>query len=583
MELVAGKRARLTSRATRAGSWVQRIAAPWVPLVIVLVLAAALIAWAGRGIGFIGDEWGWIYGATHASARWVLMDYNGHLQATTFLTFWALLHAFGMAHIGAFRAVTLVLHLAVVAGVFSLIRPRLGTWTATCGALLVAVLGTGADAFLTALELPIVFATAASVGALVALDRDTRGGDVIACLLLVVALSSFSSAVAFAAGILVELLIRRVRWRRLWVPLLPTALYVAWRLHYASSSNGVHAAGSPFAAIGHAYQAAVGAFAGLIGLQLTSPTLRGRAPWLAGVIEVLLGIAILAVAWSTARRRAGRPRLANLLVAGCVLWLLIALFRGGYHDLYPSRYVYVGAVIVVLMTVELVPRELIAGSRGRALLIAGVAVCAGLNIAWMVVWANHLRSESTTAEAQLAALELSRGTAAASYQPSTSFGTGELTAGEYFASLGKFGPPGSSAISRLRAAPESGREAADQVLVGAGQVALRRGGLSAGGPPRLERALGAEVSIGGSCVVLGPVGRLATAELTPASRGIVLQVAARGGALLEARRFGSRYVAGLGAVTSAEGPATVLTGSGGVGGPWHIRVVANRRIRLCGG
>jgi hypothetical protein len=544
-----------------------------------MLVAVAVIWWAGRGVGFIGDEWGWIWGATHPSANWVLQDYNGHLQATTFLTFWLLLHAAGMAHLGLFRAATLALHLAVVAAVFVLIRRRVGPWLGIGGALLVAVLGTGADAFLTSLEIAIVFATAASLWALVAFDRNTLAGDLLACVLLVIALASFSSAVAFTAGLFVELMTRRDRWRRLWVVAVPALLYLGWRLHWAGSSNDVHGGGSPVHVVVHAYKAATGAFAGLAGIQLNSPTLRAHAPWAQSVASVALALLAGALAWSLARRRVVRPRLANMLVAGVVLWLLIALFRGATGDLYPSRYVYVGAVIALLIVVEALPNELLRDPRWQPLLATGILVSLALNAGWLVVWANHLRDESTTAKAQLAALELSRGVAPPGYVPSTSYGTGAITAGAYFASLERFGPAGPPAIERVRAAPPAARDAADQVLIGAGMVGVTPGTATPSGRLRLQDVSGATASVGRSCVALKPVVRALSADVSSPGPRLVVQIGPGGGALLLARRFGTAFH-GIGDAVRA---ATISMPAAVSVEPWHVRVIANRPVRICGG
>lgn len=552
---------------------------PLLALGVVLLLAAAVVVWAGRGIGFFGDQWGWIHDATHPTLNSVLGSDNGHLVATTHLTFWLLLRLFGIAGVAEFRAVALGLHLAVVTALFVLIRRRLGVWPAAAGALIIAVLGTGADAFVSALCIAILYAIAASLGALIALERDTRRADALACALLIFALASFTTAVAFTAGVFVELLVIR-GWRRLWVPLIPTALYVGWRLHWAASSNGVSGAGSPLDVIAHAYQSATGAFAGLAGVQLDSPTLRADVPWLPTVMAVLVGLLGLTLVAAVARRRRIDPRLANALVAGAVLWLLFGLFRGTHDDLYPSRYVYEGAVIGLLIISSAVPWSWFASRRGRVLLAAGVAVSAALNIGWMVVWTNHLRSESATAEAQLAAVELSRATVPAGYRPSTGYGTGAITAGQYLSSLEKFGPPGVSAVDRLRTASESNREAADRVLVQAGSIRLGSGAAAVSGPPpAIERIVRGSVTVRGSCLVLAPTAALTTADLVAGPSRIVLEPDRRYGAIVLARRFGAAYV-GVGWVSGAETLAASTAGA--PNDPWQIRVIANGPTRLCG-
>ena len=103
------------------------------------------------------------------------------------------------------------------------------------------------------------------------------------------------------------------------------------------------------------------------------------------------------------------PRLSNLLVTGAVLWLLIGLGRGSLDDLFASRYVYQGAIVVILIAVELAPGLAIQRRGALTAVALAVAGTVALNLVWMVVWGNHLRRESATARAQLAALDIARG------------------------------------------------------------------------------------------------------------------------------------------------------------------------------
>ena len=70
------------------------------------------------------------------------------------------------------------------------------------------------------------------IGALLALDRGDRRGDVAAAALLALALASSGLGVVIALGIAVELLVARRRRRAIWIAAAPLGLYAIWWIGY---------------------------------------------------------------------------------------------------------------------------------------------------------------------------------------------------------------------------------------------------------------------------------------------------------------------------------------------------------------
>jgi hypothetical protein len=551
---------------------------PAAVLAVVLLAASALILWAGRGITLIGDEWSWVTTGTQVTAGALLDEYNGHLNALTEATYIVLPRTAGLADYAAYRVVALVLHLVVALLVYALARPRVGAWPAVAAAGLIAVLGTGADAFLHAIEVGILGASAACLAALWNLDRGTRRNDLAACGLLIAGLASFSSAVAFTAGVWAEVLARPDRRRRIWVPAVPTALYLAWRLHWGGSLSGESngSSGGVLHVIAHAWEAASGAVGGLAGLQIFSPTLRAHVPWAGGLTQVLSGVAAVLLAWVVVRRGRLTPRLANLVVAALLLWGLTAVARGSLGDLAASRYVYQGAVIVVLIVVEALA-GLSAPRRVMAAAALAVVVSAGLNLAWMVVWGNHLRDESTTARAQLAALDIAGPRTPPTFRPSATFALSTITARSYFDDVRRFGSSPAYGTAELRRAPEPTREAADGVLARATGLRVTPGRAPAtGSPPEIEGPPFGRVVQRGSCLAMdrGVVGLRAQGR-----RSLLLRAEPGGALLVRARRFGTAYTVGAGGV--GEGSATLTTSHDPGPGAWHVQVISTGPARVC--
>ena len=124
-----------------------------------------------------------------------------------------------------------VLGIALVAGLFfAFAKRRVGALAALAPSVLLLFLGSAHDDTLDPLGITHVYCVAAGLGALLALERDSRRADLAACALLVVSVATFSYGFAFLGGVTVSVLLRGDRWRRAWIVLVPLALYGAWLL-----------------------------------------------------------------------------------------------------------------------------------------------------------------------------------------------------------------------------------------------------------------------------------------------------------------------------------------------------------------
>lgn len=552
-----------------------------------LVLAAILILWAGRGIVFIADEWGWISNGLHVTPDTILQDYYGHLFALTEGIYAVLPASIGLAHYWVFRALALILHLTVALLMFLLARRSVGPWLAVAVAALVAFLGTGADAFVSAINIGLLGAMAACLAALLTLSRRTWRGDAATCGLLVIGLASFTVAVAFTAGVFVEILWQRDRWRRIWVALIPALLYVVWRLNWGGSlsgdigGSGGHGPLDVVDLLRHSFDAATGAIAGLAGLQLENPTLRAHLPWLASAVQVIVALGVGLLIWQVARARRLPARLANVTVAGLGFWFLIALGRGSQGGLYASRYVYAGAILAALIIVEAVAAYGMPSPRVRRLIGVGVVTSIALNIGWMIVLSNHIREESTMVRARLAALDIAGDRAPPDFEPSKEFAFRHITAGSYFAAVQRFDSSPAYTTSQLRRSSEQSRRAADDVLVRALNLRLVPGGAPARGrPPAVERVERGRISERGSCVTLIPEGAAAVADIAPRSpSGVVFENRPGGQPMIGARRFGRRYL--VVAAAPRGRTETLAAPLAGAPDPWHLEIAASDRTLVC--
>jgi hypothetical protein len=425
---------------------------------------------------------------------------------------------------------------------------------------------------LVPLNLGFLAAVAAGLGALLVLERGDRRGDAAACILLILGLASSSAGISFVAAALVEIL--SLRWRRLWVFAVPAGLYGIWLLEYGNP-DAVSGAKGDVAdllrsnlpdAPGYFFNAAAAAFGGLVGLSLD----WGR------LLAVLVGIAL---AVKVARATPFSTRSVGLLAAATTYWGLMALFRAHLDAPADSRYLYLGGILIVLLTVELMPP--IQPSRGvlavAAVVLAGIAVS---SFSVLHDGSRFLQSWSRFVRAELAALEVAGPTTDPGYHPDE-FRAPGIAAGPYFAAVSDWGSPAFAAEDVERLA-EAERQEADAVLVKALGVSVQQLAKAAPGGPRpaVEAAIGGRVGFRSRCVTFVPRIFEASIELTVPAAGIAFTGT---GALVE---VGLRSFAGDYSETSMGSAEPGLPHAVRIpprpGRTWHIRLSTSAPLTACG-
>ena len=170
------------------------------------------------------------------------------------------------------------------------------------------LLGPGWQDLLWPFQIGFLGSTAAGLGSLLLLARRRTGADLGATLCLVAAVFCSGIGVAWVAGVAVELLWQRRDWRRLWIILVPGALFAIWYAANARSQTPVVIPAFTDGAryMGSATAAAVGAIIGRNGSV-------GDA--------VAIALAILVVI-ALVRGRGRANRLAMAVTGGIAFWLL---------------------------------------------------------------------------------------------------------------------------------------------------------------------------------------------------------------------------------------------------------------------
>ncbi len=464
--------------------------------------AVALLYW-GRDQTIRGDELG--YAARLASQPFdqALLDSppNKYFIALPLLVYHGLFDVFGLAADLPSRLVVTALVLLCAGLFFVLARRRVGDLLAVPPTVLLLFFGAGWDTVITPGRMPSLIAVAAGLGALIALEKRDRRGDIVAALLLTASVASHPVGLSFlaAAGVLVVLRPWPQPWRRAWVLAVPAAVFGAWWLFFRAPSTDpvfstraidvVHFAADSWTSI----TATVFGLAGI----LDEPSFDQTIAQIAAAALFASLVVVLVV------RRGRVP--ASFWAALTALVVLVASTRlspsGFLRSPEEIRYLYPEAVLFLLLLVELAG---VARVRGwAALALTGVLV---LGLAYNV---DRLRDGGATARldsqralAQYTVYEMAGSRLREDFKPSEF----AASAGEYADASGRYGSV-TEPIAEIAATPPLVREAADDALAGSFGLALRPAqGLGSAEPraPRVVQELGGTVVRDQGCLRLRP-------------------------------------------------------------------------------
>jgi hypothetical protein len=372
---------------------------------LLLVGSTALIFQLQSNMTFIYDDWAFLLYRRGGGAGTYFDPHNQHLVAAPIAIYKLLLSAFGMGSARPFQAVSDLSLLVSGTLLFLYIRRRVGDVLAILGTSLILFYGAAWQDLLWSFQLSLTASVAAGLGALLALDRDDRTGDLLAAALLCISTLFSEVGIAFALGAIVDLALRDRPWvARLYVVAAPLLLYAAWYAgwgHQADTSFSLrNVASSP----GYLLDAASQAIAALLGL---ATPFTGEATELVGlewghvILVLIAGLGIL-------RAVRGEPVSRGLWLAlaiAAAFWFLAAFNTNLLRPPNGPRLLYPSGVLVILIAAELL--------RGvqfspRALLVAVAVTIGAIGSNLAALWDGHENwySASGAERADLAALQI---------------------------------------------------------------------------------------------------------------------------------------------------------------------------------
>jgi hypothetical protein len=554
----------------------------WIALAILLAAAGARFYHLTRGTTFFFDEWSWVIGRRGDDLATFLRTYNGHFSLIPIVIYRLLFITVGLAHYGPYRAAVIATHLLCVLLVFVYAQRRVGSYLALCAAALILFLGAAWDDILWPFQLAWLLSLATGVGALLMLDRRDRLGDAIASVLLAVSLASSGIGIVVALGLVVEVVWGRRRMRDTWIVAGPLALYGLWWLGYQHTGPTGRISLVPHF-IANLSAATVGGLAGR-----AANAVSGQAGTLLAWGRPLLLLAIAVLIWRLIRLRHVPVRGLTLLTMLVSFWILTALTRAlpalGLSQAVASRYLYVGGLLVVLLTVEL--------ARGAPIAWAGKLVVGAAVVAAVVSGLNHfnsaaayLRTAGAETRADLGALEIARPLVKPDYLLRHLPGSPlvAVQAGPVLAAMKTLGSPAATP-SEIATGPPLARRVADQELIGIHEITLQPapGRVRLGTRLVLGGGAAAAPATRGGCMTLrqevGARAQLGEPQVKVPAGGLLL-VARGGPATVAVRRFGEVFEP-VGTVSPST-RATLEITRDLASQPWWMSVVPHARVAVC--
>ena len=522
-----------------------------------LLSGGLLLHWLGR-LTFWRDEWDFLLHRRSWSLSTFLDPFVEHLVAASILIYKVLVSTFGMDSGRPFQIAAVVLFLLSVGTLFAYVRRRIGEWLALAAILPILFLGPSWDDLLFPFQMALFGSVAAGIGALLAMERRSRGGDIAAAALLLLSLLFSDLGIPFVAAATVLVAFDRERWGRAFVVVVPTALWLVW---YAGWGHNVHTfisvhnlANLPSYVL-DGLASSLAAWTGLaVGQNQPSPLDWGRP---------LLVLAVGVAAWRLYRLRRPPASVLAALVLLLGFWSLTALNANPLAPPSAGRYQYIGITFIAIAAAELLRGVRVSRGATAAILLVALAAAVG-NASLLRDEARGLARIAQQERGGLAALELARARVDPGFkltqQNSGVDYLGELDAGSYFSAVDAYGSPAYSA-RELPGAPVAARTSADMVSAAALGI-----GLAPAGPVEP-----------GSCVT-AKRGAAPTVASVPLN-GIVLR--ANGpGTSVRLQRYASAFPVALGTLP-ARSPRRLAIPADGSSRPWSVQLTGGGPVTAC--
>lgn len=330
-----------------------------------------------RGTTFSNDELIWVINAPNFGWGNAFDPQNGHLLLIGRFVYKVLVEAVGVDYL-TFRLLTLVAVFLATALLFAYARRRVGDYLALAPCAVMLFFGSDWMHLLQGNGFTIMFAISCGMLALLAIERESTAGNLVACLALCAGVATYSVALGFLAGAIVAVLLGRGALGRIWVVAVPTGLYLAWQVWIRVEGLNAGNAGAHFENFAllpaWTFQSFVGILNALAGLNYNFES--GR------YLEVgeMAGpaLAVIFVIWVGRRIARGGLTLwfAAAVAATLALFLTqVLIWEPAGREPASSRYLFPGAFVLLLVLIESVRGQRFLSTRTGFISIWLIALC----------------------------------------------------------------------------------------------------------------------------------------------------------------------------------------------------------------
>lgn len=432
-----------------------------------LLSGGFLISWLSE-LTFWRDEWAFILDRRGSGIDVYLDPFVEQLLAIPVAIYKFLIAAFGIESPLPFQIVAIAAFLTSVIVLFAYLRRRVGEWLALAGVLPILFFGPSWDDLLFPFQVAFFGPLACGIGALLALDREDRPGDVVASALLLVGLFFSHLGIPFVIAATVNIGLTRERFRRAFVVAVPTALWLLWYLGWGHEAQNFVSFHNFQTLIGYVADGLASSLSSLLGLSVPRDEMSLTSlDWGRPLLVIALGFAI----WRVARAgiKAMPRQLWAVVAAQLTFWSLTGLNAAVFGQAISPRYQLLGAALWLMIAAELLRGVAI---RRTALVIVLIvsAIAALANFSLLRSWATGLEQIAEQQRGGLAALELTRGEVAPDFALTEKNSgvdyLGIVDAASYFSAIDAYGSPAYTP-AELTSAHEVARIAADRVFAAA--------------------------------------------------------------------------------------------------------------------
>jgi hypothetical protein len=441
--------------------------APVLLLLAALATAAVMILALTWHYTFLQDTWDYLINRRTLTADTIFAPHNEHIVVIPMLIEWAFLQVFGMDTAKP-EIVLLVISLLVTAWLlFVYLSRRVDQWLALFATVLILCLGPAWELLLWPFEVSLIGSMLFGLAMLLALEREDRLGDLLACLCLALSLGCSSLGIPFAvAAFVVVLQSPRQRWlTRAYVFLIPVVLYGLWYLGWGSDAESHMSARNVLASPRYVAEALAVGTGNLFGLG-TNP-IDGVTEKIWGA--VLLALIVIGLVWYKRRRPGIDSRFWPLAAAAAANWFLMAFNQMPGRDPVSSRYQYASCIFLLMLAANLLAGERI-GRRGIAVGAVVTALAIGPNLIVLENGSDFFDSQTVFTRTDTAAIEIARRTVDPDFQLTPEVAGApalvNIYAGTYLEAVDEYGTNAYS-LPELEAAPPLARRQADIVLAAA--------------------------------------------------------------------------------------------------------------------